>query len=448
MRYLIAGAALCCAIVALSAAAATRTHEYHLTNGLKLVVQEDHRAHAAVVQVWYHVGSSYEHDGITGVSHALEHMMFKGTKAVGPGQFSATVAAKGGRENAFTTTDYTAYYEEWSADNVELSFQLEADRMRNLLIDETEFKKEINVVLEERRMRTDDDPQSLAIEAAQAVAFLTSPYRYPVIGWEADIKQMTAADLRAWYQRWYAPNNATVVVVGDVDAEAMHVLATKYFGQITPSELAPPKDRPEIPQHGTKRITLYSDKAGVPYLVMGYKAPVLLQAMHGEGVEEWEVYALDVLVETLDGDDSARLKRDLVRGRALAAELNAGVATGSRLPTLFYFNAVPAAGVSLEQLEQAIVAEVAALEQHPPTVAELERIKTQVIADTVFERDSMQHQAATIGSLEAVGLGWHYRDSYVDRIKAVTPAQVLAVARKYLVPRALTVAYLLPEPTP
>ena len=445
MRFLPLAAVLCGALHGLPAQAASPTHEYQLDNGLKLIVQEDHRAHVAVVQIWYRVGSSYEHDGITGVSHALEHMMFKGTKRFGPGKFSAAVAAHGGRQNAFTSSDYTAYYEEWSADNVELSFDLEADRMRNLVIDDAEFKKEINVVLEERRLRTDDSPESLAMEAAQAVAYLTSPYRYPVIGWEADIKNMTAVDLRAWYQRWYGPNNAIVVVVGDVQPDAVHVLAEKYFAPLAASAIAPAKDRPEIVQNGTKRVVLNSDKARVPYLVMAYKAPVLAQALRGDGVAEWEPYALDVLAAMLTGDDSARLKRELVRGREIASSLSAGVETAARLPTLFSVSAVPADGISLEKLEQAITVQLNALADHPPTSAELERIKTQVVADTVFQRDSMQHQAMTIGALEAVGLGWKYRDTYVEKIKAVSAEQVLAVAKKYLVPQGLTVAYLQPE---
>ncbi len=447
MRLLNLAAALSCALCCLSVQSASLTHEYTLDNGLKLIVQEDHRAHVAVVQVWYRVGSSYEHDGITGVSHALEHMMFKGTKRFGPGQFSATVAAHGGRQNAFTSSDYTAYYEEWSADKVELSFDLEADRMRNLIIDDAEFKKEINVVLEERRMRTDDSPESLATETAEAVAFLTSPYRYPVIGWEADIKNMTAADLRAWYQRWYGPNNAIVVVVGDVQPDAVYALAKKHFGPLVASEIAPPKNRPEIAQNGTKRVVLNNDKARVPYLVMAYKAPVLAQAMRGEGVDQWEPYALDVLAAMLTGDDSARLKRELVRGREIASSVSAGVETAARLPTLFSLSAVPAAGVSLEKLEQAITEQLNGLAARPPSAAELERIKTQVVADTVFQRDSMQHEAMTIGALEAVGLGWKYRDSYVDKIKAVSAEQVLAVAQKYLVPQGLTVAYLQPQAT-
>ncbi|MGE0485085.1 MAG: M16 family metallopeptidase [Gammaproteobacteria bacterium] len=424
---------------------AKRTHEFTLDNGLELIVQEDHRAPVAVVQVWYRVGSAYEHDGITGVSHALEHMMFKDTKSLATGEFSRIVASRGGRENAFTSTDYTAYFQQWAAGNVEESFRLEAERMANLVISDEEFAKEINVVLEERRLRTDDNPQALASEATQAVAFQTGPYRQPIIGWEADIQQMTAADIRQWYQRWYGPNNATLVVVGDVEPQAVHALAVKHFGALPAREILPPKARPEVSQHGTKRVTYASDRARNPYLVMGFKVPVLSAAVRDEAIEEWEIYALDVLAETLDGDDSARLSRNLVRGRELASHIDAGFSATAMLPTLFYFNAVPRDGVALADLERAILTEIEALKQSPPAAAELERIKTQVVADTVFERDSMMHQAIIIGSLESVGLDWRLRDEYVDKIRAVTPEQVQAVAAKYFVPDGLTVSYLLPE---
>ena len=427
------------------AAAQNRTHEFKLDNGLELVVQEDHRAPVAVVQVWYRVGSSYEHDGITGVSHALEHMMFKRTKELDTGEFSEIVAARGGRENAFTSSDYTAYFQQWSAENVELSFELEAERMHNLVIDDDEFEKEINVVLEERRLRTDDNPQALALETSRASAFQTSPYRYPVIGWASDIKNMSAVDLRAWYKRWYGPNNAIVVVVGDVDPDNVHALAKKHFGPLATRDIAPPKSRPEVPQHGIKRVQFESAKAKVPYLVMGFKVPVLKQAIASEVFEEWEIYALDVLAETLDGDDSARFNRNLIRGREIATQVSAGFSSAARLTTLFYCSAVPREGTSLAELEQGILDEIDALKKDPPTVEELERIKTQVVADTVFERDSMQHQATIIGSLRAVGLDWRLKDTYVDAIKAVTREQVREVAEKYFKRDVLTVANLVPE---
>ena len=427
---------------------ADRTHEYTLDNGLALIVQEDHRAPTAVVQIWYRVGGAYEHDGITGVSHALEHMMFKETESLATGEFSKIVAARGGRENAFTGTDYTAYFQQWSADNVEESFRLEAERMHRLVISDEEFAKEINVVLEERRLRTDDNPQALAMEAAQAVAYQTSPYRQPIIGWEADIEQMTAADLRAWYRRWYVPNNATVVVVGDVEPDAVLALARKHFGPIPARDIVPPKARPEVPQRGTKRVEFGSDKARIPFMVMGFKVPVLTTARAGGEVEEWEIYALDVLAETLDGDASARLPRSLVRGRELASHIDAGFSATSMLPTLFYFSAVPREGVSLAEVEQAILAEIDALKKEPPSSEELARIKTQVVAETVFERDSMQHQATIIGSLESVGLAWRLKDDYVEKIRAVTREQVREVAMKYFTPDTLTVAYLEPEVAP
>lgn len=434
------------AVTALAAAADDpRTHEFHLDNGLELIVQEDHRAPVAVVQVWYRVGSSYEHDGITGVSHALEHMMFKRTKSLDTGEFSRIVSANGGRENAFTGSDYTAYFQQWSAENVELSFELEAERMQNLVIDGEEFDKEINVVLEERRLRTDDNPQALAIEAARAAAYQTSPYRYPIIGWAADIQNMTAEDLRVWYDRWYGPNNAIVVVVGDVEPERVHELARKHFGPLPARDIAPPKPRPEVLQRGTKRVSFRSTKAKVPYLVLGFKAPVLTQAVDGAHIEPWEIYALDVLSETLDGDASARFERNLVRGREVASELSAGFSSASRLTTLFYCSGVPRDGTTLEALEAAILAEIDELKKNPPSSEELERIKTQVVADTLFERDSMEHQALIIGNLRAVGLDWRLKDEYVEAIKAVTPEQVVAVAEKYLTRESLTVTHLLPE---
>ncbi|MBI5616351.1 MAG: insulinase family protein [Gammaproteobacteria bacterium] len=429
----------------LAAAAAEPAQEFTLPNGLKLIVQEDHRAPVAVVQVWYKIGSSYEHDGTTGLSHALEHMMFKGTKHHPPGAFSRIVAARGGKENAFTTTDYTAYFEQWAASNVELSFDLEADRMRNLTFDEQDFAKEMKVIMEERHMRTDDNPQALASEVVDAVAFLTSPYRHPVIGWQSDLESMRLEDLRAWYARWYAPNNAIVVVVGDVEPAKVHALAQKHFGPLAKQLIPPTKPRTEPEQRGMKRLTFKSESATLPYLMMAYKAPVLVEALAKRtNAEPWEIYALDVLSETLDGDQSSRLTRNLVRGRQIAAQVESSYAPASRLESLFSFAAVPTPGHTLEELEKAIGAEIAALQSAPPTPEELARIKTRVVADEVFQQDSVFYQAMVIGSLEAVGLDWRIKDDYVERIKAVTPEQVQAVARKYLTEDRLTVAHLLP----
>jgi len=445
LRHFALMLAACCGLFTGPVSAAARTHEFMLDNGLKVIVQEDHRAPVAVVQIWYKIGASAEYDGITGVSHALEHMMFQGTTNIPAGEFSEIVAAHGGNENAFTSTDYTAYFQTWSADNVELSFELEADRMRNLLLHESEFEKEIRVVLEERRMRTDDNPRALLGEAARAVAYQTSPYRQPVIGWAADLQGMQIEDLKTWYERWYAPDNATLVVVGDVDPEQIVTLAKKHFGPIARQNIPPPRMRPEVAQQGTKSLTMTSEKARVPQLYMAYKSPVLNDALAPDGdVEEWEIYALDVLSETLDGNASARLPRKLVRESAVAAEVGVHYSSASRLSTLFSFSAAPSGDHTLEELEEAIRAEIATLQTEPPSVAELDRIKTKVVADSVYERDSMFYQGMIIGTLESVGLDWRLNDEYANKIKAVTPEQVRTVAAKYLVPERLTIAKLLP----
>ena len=437
---------LCFSLLAVSARADPAAQEFTLENGLRVIVQEDHRAPVAVVQIWYKVGGSYELDGATGVSHALEHMMFKRTKHFATGEFSRRIAEQGGRENAFTTADYTTYFQQWAASNVALSFELEAERMQYLLLDPAEFANELKVIREERRLRTDDNPQGLAMEAILAHTWQTSPYRQPVIGWASDIEQMQRAELSAWYQRYYAPNNAILVVVGDVAPTTIKNLAQHHFGAIPQQRLAPLKARPEVPQNGLKRLTIANSKLRIPMLVMHYKVPGFSQVGTGDPVlEAWEIYALEVLAATLDGGPSARFAHELVRGRAIALAAGASYSSTSRLADLFSFNGVPRTGVSLEQLEAAIKAQLAAIQKAPPTVTELARIKTRVVADNVYQRDSLFSQAMMIGSLAVVGLDWHLKDQYVAQIQAVTPEQVQAVARKYFKDEVATVAYLVPE---
>ena len=426
-------------------AAAPVAHEFTLANGLQVIVQEDHRADVAVVQLWYKVGAADEQDGATGVSHALEHMMFKRTKNLATGEFSRLVAAQGGRENAFTTADYTTYFQQWSAANVELSFKLEADRMQNLLLDPDEFNNERKVIHEERRLRTDDSAQAAALETVLANTWQTSPYRQPVIGWAADIDQMQLSELAAWYHRFYTPNNAILVVVGNVQLAAILKLAEQYFGPLEKRELPLRKARPEVAQHGAKRLQITSDKIQLPILLMNYKTPGLVQIKQAEPpIEEWEVYALDVLAATLDGGASARFARELVRG-GLALGASASYQSTSRLWDLFTFGGTPRREHSLPELEQAIKAQINGIQSKPPTAAELERIKTGVIAEAIYQQDSMSGQAMLIGSLAVVGLDWRLKDQYADKIQAVTPAQVQAVARKYLVDEHSTIAYVMPE---
>ena len=426
-------------MLVLPQAGLTQVHETTLSNGMKVLVKEDHRAPVVVSQVWYKVGSSYEDNGITGVSHVLEHMMFKGTEKHGAGEFSRIIAENGGSENAFTGRDYTAYFQQLEKSRLPISFQLEADRMRNLTLPQEEFSKEVEVVMEERRLRTEDNPRALTVEQFYATAFVSSPYHNPIIGWMNDLKNLNVDDLKTWYGRWYAPNNATLVVVGDVEAHAVFELAEQYFGKLTPSEVRTLKPRPEIPQLGERSITVKAP-AKLPYMLMGYKVPVVNTA-----TEEWEPYALEMLAGILSGSGSARFPRELVREKQIAAGVTASYDLFARQEDLFVIDATPAEGHSIEELRSAIEEQIARIKAEVVSEEELARIKAQVVAHKVYEQDSVFYQAMQMGLLETVGLGWEKLDEYPDRIRAVTAEQVQAVARKYLVNDSLTVAILEPQ---
>ena len=431
------------AVIAVSvmvpAAGAAQVHEFMLDNGMKVLVKEDHRAPVVVSQIWYKVGSSYEYGGVTGVSHVLEHMMFKGTKRHGPGEFSRLIAEQGGRENAFTSRDYTAYFQQLEKSRLAVSFELEADRMRNLLLPVEEFDKEREVVIEERRLRTEDKPRALTYEQFNAAAFVNSPYSQPIIGWMDDLRNLTVADLKSWYRRWYAPNNATLVVVGDVDPDEVFSLARKYFGSIRADEVEAPKPRRESKQLGERRLVVNApDK--LPYLLMGYKTPVLATAE-----QDWEPYALEVLAGILSGGDSARFPKELVRRQQIVAAADVGYSLYSRQDEVFLIDATPAPGQDVQAVEQAIHEQIERLKTELVTQQELDRIKAQVVANAVYELDSVFYQAMQIGQLETVGLGWRRADEYVERVRQITAEQVREVARKYFVDNGLTVAVLEPQ---
>jgi zinc protease len=415
-------------------------HQFMLANGMKLIVKEDHRAPVVVSQIWYKVGASSEHIGITGVSHVLEHMMFKGTNKHPPGEFSRIIAENGGRENAFTGRDYTSYFQQLEKSRLPIAFELEADRMRNLNLQEDEFQKERAVVAEERRMRTDDKPSALTYEKFMAAAFQVNPYHNPVIGWSDDLQSLTLQDLRDWYQTWYSPNNATLVVVGDVTPQAVRKLAQRYFGSIPPSTLPEQKPRREPEQQGEHRVTVRTP-AEVPVLIMGYKTPVL----HTSD-EPWKAYALEVLANVLDGGDSARIGRELVRGRAIAASAGAGYDLTARHDSLLTLEGTPAQGQTIATLELALREQVARLHRELVSPDELSRIKAQVTSAKVYELDSVFYQAMHLGMLETVGLEWQEADRYAERINAITPEQVQQVAREFLTTENLTVAILEPLP--
>ncbi|HEC20338.1 MAG TPA: insulinase family protein [Gammaproteobacteria bacterium] len=414
-------------------------HEYRLANGLRILIKEDHRAPIVVSQIWYKVGASYEPNGTTGMAHVLEHMMFKGTHKHGPNEFSRIIAANGGRENAFTGQDYTAYFQQLEKSRLPISFELEADRMANLNLRAEDFAKEVQVVMEERRMRTEDKPRALTYEHFSATAFVTSPYHHPIIGWMDDLKNMTVDDMRHWYQSWYAPNNAILVVAGDVDPQAVFALAKKYYGPVKPRPIPVLKPQQDIEQRGIKRITVKAP-AQVPYMIMGYKVPVVKTAQN-----EWEPYALEMLANVLDAGESSRFSRELVRGQQIATSVSAGYDIYSRLDDLILFDGTPAKGKSIKDLEKALRAQIDKLKTELVPQAELDRIKAQVVASKVYEKDSVFYQAMQIGTLATVGLDWRLMEQFVDKLRAVTPEQVQAVAKKYLIDDHLTVAVLEPQ---
>jgi zinc protease len=393
-----------------------------------------------VSQIWYRTGSMDEFNGTTGVAHVLEHMMFKGTKKVPAGEFSKRIAAAGGRENAFTSHDYTAYFQTLQKDKLPLAFELEADRMANLVISDKEFEKEIEVVRNERRWRTEDKPHSLVFERLMATALQAHPYRRPIIGWMDDLQNMTAADAREWYARWYTPDNATLVVVGDVKARDVFKLADKHFGPIKAKPLPARKPQQEPEQEGIKRVTVKAP-AKLPYMIMAWQAPILKDADR-----DWEPYALEMLSAVLDANAAARFPKNLVRGSQIAVEAGASYDSVQRGPGLFLVDGTPSEGKTVAELETAVRAELERIKQEGVSEEELTRIRSQVIASQVYQRDSMFYQGMKIGEVVTVGFGHDLVDKRIEKLKQVTPQQVQEVARRYLVDDRLTVATLDPQP--
>ncbi|HPX88781.1 MAG TPA: pitrilysin family protein [Methylophilaceae bacterium] len=417
------------------------TQEFKLENGLKIIVQEDHRSPVVVSQVWYKAGALDEVNGKTGVAHVLEHMMFKGTKKVPAGQFSRKIAAAGGRENAFTSQDYTAYFQQLEKSQLPLAFELEADRMANLNLTKEEFEKEIKVVMEERRWRTDDKPQAQVNEHFNSAAYRTHPYGRPVVGWMSDLENMRVEDTREWYNHWYAPNNAVLVVVGDVKADEVYKLAKQHFGKLKPKVVPERKPQQEPPQIGERRVVVKAP-AKLPSLQIGFHTPVL-----NDPNQDWEPYALEILASVLSGNDSARLNQKLVRESQIAVDVGAGydmIARGRQ--GLFELAGSPSEGKTVAELEAAILQQIEKIKESGVTDEELKRVKAQVIAADVYQRDSVFYQAMQIGQLELTGFSWKILKDYPAKLSAVTSAQVQEVAKKYLVKDNMTVATLDPQP--
>jgi zinc protease len=414
--------------------------EYKLNNGLRVVVKEDHRSPTVAHMVWYKAGSIDEYNGTTGVAHVLEHMMFKETKTLKVGEFSEIVAALGGRDNAFTSRDYTAYFQQLQAKDLGKVMALEADRMANLVLSESEFEKEIKVVMEERRYRTDDQATGKLYEAFMATAFQANPTRTPVIGWMSDLEAMTYKDARKWYDTWYTPQNAVLVVVGDVQPADVKAMAEKTYGKVKPKKLEERKPQEEPKQEGIRRVQVKAP-AENPYLIMGFKVPKLENVL-----KDRDAYSLAVLSAVLDGYSGARLNRELVQNQKVALQVGASYDMTGRGPSLFYLDGSPAAGQTVEALEKALLAQVKKVADEGVSEAELARVKAQLIASQVYKRDSVYGQAVEIGQNLTIGFEVGDIDRMIEQIKTVTAQEVQYAAQKFFDQDQLTVGTLFPLP--
>ena len=415
-------------------------HEYQLENGLKVVVKEDHRAPVVMTQIWYRVGSADEPLDKGGISHLLEHMMFKGTTNVSSDDYERLIAKFGGVNNAFTSYDYTGYYELFPANRFPLALELEADRMKNLLFNEQEFTKEHQVVMEERRQRTDDNPLAKAYESFRLLALPNSPKGESVIGPMDELESITLTDLKDWYKTWYAPNNATLVIVGDVKPQEVLAQVKRYFGELTPSDL--PK-RPAVSQKGFRGYQKVDSEQAVqvPVLLMGYNVPSLVTA---GAANEKQAYALSLAQDVLDGGLSARLESRLIREQGLLTTVGTSYDLLDRGDGLFLIQATPREGVSLEQAQQAIMAEIEKLKTDPIAADEIERAKTNTVTGLVYAQDSMEGQAQMIGSLQSIGLDDTLLAKLPTKLDSVTIADIQAASKKYLVKDNLTVMHVIP----
>ena len=419
--------------------------QFKLANGLTVIIKPDHRAPTAVHMVWHRVGAMDEVDGTSGVAHVLEHMMFKGTRTLKPGEFSKRVAALGGRENAFTGQDYTGYFQIIPSNRLEDVMKLEADRFANNRWSDEEFRKELEVVKEERRLRTEDNPRALLYEALNATTFVASPYRRPIVGWMNDLDAMTPQDARDFYKRWYTPANAALVVVGDVNPQRVKQLAERYYGPIPARSVPARKPREEPVQTGLRRLEVKAP-AEQAYVALAFKVPTLTNLLQPTAQDQ-DALALTVLAAVLDGYSGARLDRALTQGADRLAD-QAGASNGltGRGPQLFMLDGVPAKGKNSSELETALRQQVQKVAQEGVAESELNRVKTQWVASEVYKLDSMMAQVMEMGAYWTEGLPVDSGTLLIKRLREVTPEQVRSVAQRYFGDDQLTVAHLVPQP--
>ncbi len=408
--------------------------EATLDNGLRVLVLEDHRSPVISVQIWYRVGSRNERPGATGLAHFLEHMMFKGTPTHGKGEFARMVEQNGGQDNAFTTQDVTSYFVDIAADKVDMVLGLEADRMRHLLLDPKEIDSERQVVMEERRTRTEDDPDGLISEEMSSLAFKAHPYRWPIIGWMEDIKRINPGELRAFYDTYYQPSNAILVLVGDVKTPEVMERVRRLFGPIPRGPELPPVTAVEPPQIDERRVLV--SKAGA-------QLPIVDLAWHVPNYESPDSAALELLSTILSEGRASRLYRKLVYEGRLALGAGGDYSYFSRDPNLFAFYATPLPGQSAQALEGALLAEVELLKNELVPEEELQRAKNQIEAAFVWRQDSVHSRASSLARFELAG-SWRLQADFVPRIRTVTAADLQRVARTYFPTDRKNVAILLP----
>lgn len=437
-----AGMALALVLVVGSPAEAAvfNPETFTLDNGMQVVVVTNRRAPVVSHHVWYKVGSADSPLGKSGLAHFLEHLMFKGTANLAPGEFSQVVARNGGNENAFTGPDYTGYFQTIAKDRLELVMRMEADRMANLVLDDDEVLRERSVVLEERSQRTDNDPGARLAEQLNATQFYHHPYRLPVIGWRHEMETYTREDALDFYRTWYAPNNAVLIVAGDIDAAELRPLAEKYYGAI-PARPVPARDRvQEPPQDARREIVLSDPRVQQPYWLRSYLAPSF-----SAGASE-HAYPLEVLSEILGGTSTSRLYRSLVIEQKLATSAGAYYRGTALDPTTFRVYATPRPGVSLDELEAAVDAELQRLVEEPITRQEVERATQRLVAEATYARDSLSSAVRSFGAALATGRTVADVEAWPERIAAVTADQVNRAADDVFRPERSVTGRLVPAP--
>jgi zinc protease len=418
-----------------SAQSAERVLAATLDNGLRVLLQEDHRSPIVSFQMWYRVGSRNEARGATGLAHFLEHMMFKGTPTHGQGQFARLVEQNGGQDNAFTSQDVTSYYVNIAADKIDLVIDLESDRMTNLLLDAKDINSEREVVIEERRTRTEDDPGGFLGEEVSTIAFKSHPYGAPIIGYMEDIKRITPAEIRAFYKTYYMPNNAVLVAVGDFKAPEVLAKIRAKFGRIPKGAPVRPVLAVEPPQNGERRVIVHKH-AQLPIVYIGYHVP---------NQKSPDAFPLEMLSTILSEGRASRLYKRLVYERQLALEAGGDYNYFAQDPNLFWFWGTPMPGQTPEAMEKALLAEMDTLKNEPVSEEELQRAKNQVEATFVFQEDSVHRRASLLARFELIG-GYENKDRFVERMRAVTAADVQRVARTYFSDDNKNVGVLLPRP--